>query len=209
MFRDRLHAGQELAELLKPLNLKHPLVLAIPRGGVVVGHQVALGLQADLDVVLAKKIGAPFNPEFAVAAVDQDGHVTFPPSAGTYASQEYIQDRALDVSKQIARQLDYFRQGRKPVEPKGRHVVVVDDGLATGLTALAAIKYVRRLKPSKLVLAVPVSPRETLDTLAQYVDQVVCVDTPAPFYAVGQWYARFDQVDDDTVRQILAQAQSR
>jgi putative phosphoribosyl transferase len=209
MFKDRQHAGRELSRLLQPLKLQDPLVLAIPRGGVVVGQQVALDLKADLDLVMAKKIGAPFNPEFAIAAVDQDGHVTLPPGGDTYASPDYIQNRALHISKQITEQVADFRQGRKPILVEGRDVVVVDDGLATGLTALAAIKYVRRLKPRTLVLAVPVSPEETLDTLGRYTDGVVCVLKPFPFYAVGQWYDRFDQVTDETVRHILAGAQSR
>lgn len=209
MFKDRQHAGQELARLLKPLELKRPLVLAIPRGGVVVGQQVAFELKADLDIVIAKKIGAPFNQEFAVAAVDQDDHVTLPPGGSMYASHDYIQSRAVEVSEKIAEQLADFRQGRKAMKIKGRDVVVVDDGLATGLTALAAVKYVRRLNPETLVLAVPVSPQETLHTLGEYVDQVVCPLTPFPFYAVGQWYAVFDQVTDETVRHILATARSR
>ena len=206
MYRDRQHAGQELSKLLKPLELQDPLVLAIPRGGVVVGQQVAHELQAGLDVVMAKKIGAPFNPEFAVAAVDQDGHITFPPGGGVYAAHDYIENRAREISEQIAQQLAYFRQGRQPLAVEGRDVVVVDDGLATGLTALAALKYVRRLKPKSLTLAVPVSPEETIHTLSEHVDEVGPL---RPFlYAVGQWYSDLT-VSDETVLDILAQAQSR
>lgn len=208
MYKDRQAAGQGLSDCLKSLKLSGPLVLGIPRGGVVVGEQVALELKADLDIVIAKKIGAPFNPEFAVAAVDQDGYVTFSRDHA-YASREYIEERARIVTQEIAERLAFFRQGRKAREVAGRDVVVVDDGLATGLTALAAIRYIRRLKPGKLVLAVPVSPEETLSAIDKFADEVVCPLKPSPFYAVGQWYDVFDQVTDEVVREILSMFQSQ
>ncbi|HHY11292.1 MAG TPA: phosphoribosyltransferase [Firmicutes bacterium] len=209
MYKDRQAAGQGLSDCLKSLKLSGPLVLGIPRGGVVVGEQVALELKADLDIVIAKKIGAPFNPEFAVAAVDQDGYVTLSPGDRTYASPGYIEETARIVTQEIAERLAFFRQGRKAREVAGRDVVVVDDGLATGLTALAAIRYVRRLKPGKLVLAVPVSPEETLSAIDKFADEVVCPLKPSPFYAVGQWYDVFDQVTDEAVREILSTFQSQ
>ncbi len=204
MYKNRRHAGQTLADHIRRLEPVNPAVLAIPRGGAVVGKHVALELDAPLDLVMAKKIGAPFNPEFAIAAVDLDGYVTFPPGEHSYTSEKYIQDKAKTVKNEIKQQLEFFRQGKAALDVAERDVVLIDDGLATGLTALAAIKYVRRLKPKRLILAVPVSPQETLGYLKKFVDDVICPYTPSPFYAVGEWYAEFGQVTGQTVREILS-----
>lgn len=209
MYKDRKQAGQRLGDHVMDLQLANPIVLAIPRGGVVVGKYVASKINASLDIVMAKKIGAPYNPEFAVAAVDLDGYVTFPPGEHSYASSEYIQEKAQRVKTEIKERLEFLRQGKQALDVAGKEVVLVDDGLATGLTALSAIKYVRRHRPKRLILAVPVSPEETLRYLGRFVDDTICPHTPSPFYAVGQWYARFDQVTDQAVREILSLFQTQ
>jgi putative phosphoribosyl transferase len=204
VYRDRQDAARSLSRHLIGLNLEKPVILAIPRGGVVVGQEVALQTGGDLDIVMAKKIGAPFNPEFAVGAVDVDGRVTFPPGEVRYVSEQYIHGQAAQLRREIAVRLKALRQG-KPAKPvSGRNVFLVDDGLATGLTALAAINYVRTLKPSRLILAVPVAPQDTLDLLSGHVDHTVCPLVPDSFYAVGQWYHEFGQTSDQEVKEILS-----
>ncbi len=203
MYEDRRQAGEKLSKHLKSLNFDDPLVLAIPRGGVVVGKQIALELNADFDVVMTKKISSPMNPEYAIAAVDVDGYVTFSQDTHTGTQSEYIQKQSRIISEEISEKLASYRQNLKPVAIQNRDVVVVDDGLATGLTAFAAIKYLRRHKPGRLTLAIPVAPQETYNWLSRFVDRIVCPLIPFPFYAVGQWYERFDQVDDHTVTEIL------
>lgn len=201
MYHDRAAAGKELARALKSSGVSNPLVLAIPRGGVVVGREIAIGLDADLDIVLAKKIGAPGQPEYAVAAVDGEGHVVMPESG---ISREYILQQGALKKQEINAALESLRGG-KPAKPlQGRNVVLVDDGLATGLTAIAAIRYLRRKGVATLTLAVPVASPDTAKMLESFVDRLVCPFTPGSFAAVAQWYTRFDQVDDGEVRDILA-----
>ncbi len=204
VYRDRQDAGKSLFRHLISLNLEKPLILAIPRGGVLVGLEVALQTGGDLDIVMAKKIAAAFNPEFAAAAVDADGRVTFPPGKLRYVSKRYIHERAAQLRDEIAVRLKGLRQGKPAKQVRGRNVVVVDDGLATGLTALAAINYIRTFEPSRLILAVPVSPQDTLDLLSKHVDHLICPLVPETFYAVGQWYQEFAQASDQEVKDILS-----
>jgi len=203
MFQDRTEAGRVLAGALKEYELDSPLVLAIPRGGVVVGREVALVLGAPLDVIMAKKIGAPYNPEFAIAAAGPDGRVLFSPDLRDGTPKSYVLDRAAEFRKSIEKSLAAFRSHRPAKPIVGKSVVVVDDGLATGLTAMAALKYARRQAPRKLFLAVPVAPQETIESLEPLVDGVICPLRPPVFYSVGEWYISFDQVSDDEVRRIL------
>ncbi|MGB4433112.1 MAG: phosphoribosyltransferase family protein [Bacillota bacterium] len=204
LYKDRKDAGRQLAKHLGFIELNDPLVLAIPRGGVIVGNEVASALGADLDVVMAKKVGAPFNPEFAIAAVDLDGNITVLSDWGLAMYTDYIREEAQALQREIQAKLEYYRNGNPAKEVKGRDVIVVDDGLATGLTALAALKYVRGKEPDCIVLAVPVAPSNTLALLEEYADVLVCPFVPQEFYAVGQWYLEFDQTSDDEVRQIMA-----
>ncbi|MGI6663435.1 MAG: phosphoribosyltransferase [Bacillota bacterium] len=203
MFRDRTEAGRVLAGALKEYEMDSPLVLAIPRGGVVVGREVALALGAPLDVVMAKKIGAPYNPEFAIAAAGPDGKVLFSPDIRDGTPRSYVMDRAAEVRKAIERSLAAFRSNRPEKPIQGMNVVVVDDGLATGLTAMAALQYIRRKDPRRLFLAVPVAPQETIESLEPLVDGVICPLRPPVFYSVGEWYISFDQISDEEVRRIL------
>ncbi|HHY76658.1 MAG TPA: phosphoribosyltransferase [Firmicutes bacterium] len=209
MYRDRTEAGKVLAEAVKKLELDRPLVLGIPRGGVVVGREVALALGAPLDVVMAKKVGAPYNPEFAVAAVAPDGEVLFSPYMPAGIPGSYILDKAQEVRRTIEKTLSALRNQRPERPVRGMSAILVDDGLATGLTAKAALQYLRRKGPKELVLAVPVAPQDTIDLLEPLIDAVVCPLRPAVFHAVGEWYAAFEQVSDEEVRRILDEFASK
>ena len=210
-FADRAAAGRLLGQRLHALGLQPPLiVLALPRGGVPVGAEVAQALQAPLDLLLVRKIGAPWQPELALAAVVEgdppDIVVDAPVQRGLGTHTEYIEAQAALQLREIARQRQAYLSGRPAAPVQGSTVIVVDDGMATGTTMRAALKALRRRRPAALVLAVPVAPRDTLEQLRGEVDQVVCLETPYPFFAVGEHYLRFAQVEDDEVIAALAEA---
>ncbi len=209
MYIDRTEAGRTLAAAALGLNAVDPLVLAIPRGGVIVAREMADALHAELDVVMAKKIGAPFNPEFAVAAVDPDGKVLTSPSADWDSLRGHIMDQARSKRWELQENLTRFRGGRKEKPVAGRTVFLVDDGLATGLTAMAAVQYIRAKKPKSLILAVPVAPEDSLEAIRPMVDDVICPLRPRVFYAVGEWYISFEQVDDQDVVHALEEFETR
>jgi len=203
-FDDRLDAARQLAAALEGYRGEHPLVLAIPRGAVPMGRAIADLLGGDLDVVLVRKVGAPGNPEFALGAVDETGW--------TYVA-DYARDMDLDrdwIDSESRRQLEVLERrrelyspGRARIDPQGRTCIVVDDGLATGATMIAALHSVRARKPARLVCAVPVASRQSLEHVRALADDVVCLDAPLEFYAVGQFYRDFRAVEDDEVVRIL------
>ncbi|MEX0974151.1 MAG: phosphoribosyltransferase family protein [Bacillota bacterium] len=203
MYIDRTDAGRALAAVAALFDAADPLVLCIPRGGVIVGRTLAESLHAEIDVVMAKKIGAPFNPEFAIAAVDADGEVLTAEGSQWDSLRAFVMEQAQVQKRELLAGLRRFRGGREPKTVAGRTVFLVDDGLATGLTAMAAIRYVRRHKPKQIILAVPVAPAETLDALRPLVDEVICPLSPRVFHAVGEWYVAFEQVDDQDVVRAL------
>jgi len=207
-FLDRSTAGRLLGERLRALHLRPPLiVLALPRGGVPVGAAVAQALQAPLDLLLVRKIGAPWQKELALAAVVEgdppDIVIDEEVQRGVGAHTEYIESQAQVQLREIARQRQAYLSGRAAAPVQGSTVIVVDDGIATGTTMRAALKALRRRQPAALVLAVPVAPRDTLEQLRAEVDQVVCLDMPVPFFAVGEHYQHFHQVEDDEVIEAL------
>jgi predicted phosphoribosyltransferase/aminoglycoside phosphotransferase family enzyme len=213
IFEDRRHAGAKLAAALQRFKGRDPVVLALPRGGVSVGFEIAQALEAPLDLVLVRKIGAPYEPELAVAAV-VDGEKTelvvnqdVVDALGL--SETYLQTEAARQVEEIERRRRLYLAGRGRVEVAGRTALVVDDGIATGATMRAALRAVRARRPERLVLAVPVAPPETVERLRPEVDEVVCLSTPSPFGAIGQFYADFRQVGDDEVRELLARVARR
>ncbi|MBE3520180.1 MAG: phosphoribosyltransferase [Firmicutes bacterium] len=203
MYRDRNHAGEVLAGLLTAWKNHNPLVLGVPRGGVIVAAVVAASLEAPLDIIVSRKVGAPGNPEFAVAAVDPDGELFIDPESFVRVSREYLERAAAAERREISRRLSLWRGSRPEPAISGRVVIMVDDGIATGLTAMAALTYLRRKSPSRLVLAVPVAPADTIAKLERYADEVVCPLKPSLFFAVGEWYEDFSQVTDEEVRRAL------
>jgi predicted phosphoribosyltransferase len=207
VFANRHQAAKLLADQLAVYKGQHPLILAIPRGAVPMGLQLARALEGDLDVVLVRKLRAPFNPEFAIGSIDESGWTyvaDYAESAGgTAAYLEQEKQAQLDT---IRKRRAQYTPLRPPIDPAGRIVIVVDDGLATGATMISALHALRDKKPAKLICAVPVAPPDTLEKIRGYADEVVCLEAPMFFQAVGQFYADFPQIDDSEVEAILRQA---
>lgn len=203
-FRDRLEAAELLARKLSHLRADKPLVLAIPRGAVPMGRVIADALDGELDVVLVRKLGAPGNPELAVGSVDESGHMYVAEHARAMGVSERYLEREKQAQIEIMRKRrSEYTPVRAPIDPAGRVVIVVDDGIATGSTMIAALRAVRARKPKRLIAAVGVAPPETLARLRQEADEVVCLEVPEYFYAVGQFFAEFPQVSDQEVIECL------
>jgi putative phosphoribosyl transferase len=212
LFADRSEAGRALALQLSQLALYAPVVLALPRGGVPVALEIARVLKAPLDLLLVRKIGVPWQPELAVAAI-VDGD---PPEVvvdeeiqrATGVDDAYISSEAARQTDELQRRRRVYLRGRPVVPLLGRTAIVVDDGIATGTTVRAALKALRRRGTAEIVLAVPVAPRETIDALRAQVDRIVVLSQPEPFYAIGPYYRDFHQVEDAEVVAALSAATS-
>ncbi len=203
-FANRVDAGKQLASALKDMG-KNAIVLAVPRGGVVVGYQVAHELQVPLDVIIAKKIGAPGNPELAIGAVTEEGSITLDEDLANqlFASKEYIEAEAKRQRQEIKRRLQAYRGDAPAPEIQNRDVIIVDDGVATGSTLRAALISLRKRGAKSVTIAVPVGPPSTINSFKNEADRVICLLTPEPFYAIGQFYKDFDQTTDEEVTELL------
>jgi putative phosphoribosyl transferase len=206
LFQDRADAGRRLAARLEPLRAERPVVLALPRGGVVVGYEVARALDAPLDVLVVRKLGAPGYPEYAVGAVARGGVVLNDEVRPGDLPKGYLDDVIAAETRELERRERLYRGDRPPVPVAGRTVIVVDDGLATGSTAAAAVAALRQSNPGRIVLAIPVAAPDSVRRLAAVADEVVCLAAPDDFRAVSLWYAAFDQTTDDEVIALLAAA---
>lgn len=209
VFDNRRDAGRALAPEVKRCGLANPLILGLPRGGVPVAYEVATALDAELDTLIVRKLGAPFQPELAIGAIASGGIRVMNDNVIAMArgvDENYIQ-RIIDrESDELERRERLYRNGRPFPDITGRNVVVVDDGIATGATMCAAIEAVKSRQPASVTVAVPTASASSLDKCADLVDQVVCLETPAGFYAVGQFYSDFGQTSDDEVRELLQRA---
>jgi len=208
IFEDRQEAGARLAELLLRFESEHPLVLALPRGGVPVGYEVARALGAPLDVLIVRKIGAPFQPELGLGAITEGGtrFVDEEMCAALGVTAQEIDEIAAREKIEIERRLQRYRNGRPLPSLDGRSVILVDDGVATGGTARAAIRALRELGPKKIIFAVPVASIQAAELLRQEVDEFVAVEVPEDLMAIGAWYQDFRQVDNGEVAAWLARA---
>jgi predicted phosphoribosyltransferase len=205
-FDSRIDAARLLARVLAIHRGRNPLVLAVPRGAVAMGRLLADELGGELDVVLVRKLRAPHAPEFAVGAVDESGWTYITDDAAQAgADAAYLErekQRQIDALRKRRRQ---YTPARAPIDPRGRIVIVVDDGLATGASMIAALHAVRARHPARLICAVPVAPPASLEKIRPHADEVVCLSAPADFHAVSQFYREFPQVEDDEVIALLKQ----
>ena len=209
LFGDRTEAGRLLAaQLEKYAGKPDVIVLALPRGGVPVAYEVARALHAPLDVFVVRKLGIPGHEELAMGAVATGGvRVLNDQVVRVLAIPDYVIDAVATWElRELERRERLYRGDRPPPDVRGKTIILVDDGLATGSTMLAAVRALRQQGPARIVVAVPVASPEICDLLKAYVDEVVCAATPEPFYAVGLWYRDFSQTTDEEVRELLAQA---
>jgi putative phosphoribosyl transferase len=207
IFRDRIDAGRQLARRLEIWRGERPIVFAIPRGAVPMAKVVADALEGELDVVLTRKLGAPGNPEFAIGAVDETGWsyiADYAEMAG--ATRAYVERAIAAEMETMRRRRAEYTPVRPPLDPAGRVAIVVDDGLATGATMIAALHGLRARHPRRLICAVPVASAEAVAKVRPHADEVVCLDTPEFFHAVGQFYGDFRQVEDSEVVALLRAA---
>ena len=208
MFQDRISAGRQLADLMRDENVDLDLVLGIPRGGLPAARMVADAYDVPLDVVAAKKLWAPNNPELAIGAAAADGTVWLNDDLITRlrVDDEYVERERERVKEVAAEKERTYREGRDPPTVEGKRVAIVDDGVATGATMLAALDAVRRAEPRRLIVAVAVAPRNTLNRLRGTADEVICLEVPDIFVAVGQAFREFRPVTDNDVIRILRSA---
>lgn len=210
MFSDRQDAGRKLAEELAHLRGTNPTVLGIPRGGIVVAAQIAHALSGTLDILITRKIASPNHPEVAIGAVAPDGSVILQPELSQAEGgipgvpAQYLERAVSQCRAEIDRRRQLYTRGKPLPDLTDQVIILVDDGIATGFTALAALRWLNMQAPSKVILAVPVAPPEVLEALAPWCDQIVCLERPDDFMAVGQFYRRFDQTADTEVARILA-----
>ena len=205
VFRDRRDAGRRLAERLTEYRGQNALVLALPRGGTVVGREIADALALPLDVFIVRKIGAPGNPGYAIGAIAERGEPLIDEHiVGIYGiPPSYLEQQTAAQQVEIARCRSLYRNGRALPALKGKIIILVDDGIATGVTILAAIRAIRAERPAELIVAVPVAPPPLITQIEPLVDRLICLTTPEPFIAVGRWFEEFAQVPEAAVRTYL------
>lgn len=210
-FADRRDAGRRLAARLLPLAGERPLVVGLPRGGIPVAAEVAAGLGAPLEFLAVRKLGAPHNPEYGIGAIAEGGTRVFDPEAlAALGIDPGVLDRIVrDETAELQRRVEAYRGDRVPSSLRNRTVIVVDDGVATGVTDTAALREIRRHRPRRLILAVPVCPPDSIVRLRDEADEVVCLAVPPQLQGVGQWYADFGQVSDAEVVAALERARVR
>jgi putative phosphoribosyl transferase len=205
MFKNRIEAGYDLGLKLKSKNIINPVLLALPRGGVIIGNEVAKILGAELDVVISRKIGSPEDEEFGIGAMAEDEVPFFNPDLGDRYdfSGKAVTDIILSQRIELNRRMAHYRGNRALPDVRGKNVILIDDGLATGVTAAAAGAFIRKLGPRTLYLAVPVGPKRPSSVISKLFDEIIVLSTPPDFHGVGMCYKDFTQVEDAEVKHIL------
>lgn len=205
IFKNRQDAGQKLAQQLLTYKNQSPFILALPRGGVVVGAQVARQLKAPFNVIIARKIGAPFNPELGIGAISENNTIIFDNSVinNLEIKESTLKMIIINETEELIRRINLYRQGKILPLLNHKTVILVDDGLATGVTAKAAIKAVKKLNPQKLVFAAPVCASDAARNISVLADDLICLLTPTDLEAISLWYQNFNQVTDDEVINLL------
>jgi predicted phosphoribosyltransferase len=206
-FIDRYDAAMQLVRHLEKYKQEEGVILAVPRGGVPIGYYLARHLDFALDLLMTKKLGHPYNKEYAIGAVGLED--TIIEDAADDIPEGYIEQEITRIRQQLAERYKKFMGEKKPVNIRGKVVIVVDDGVATGRTILATLKMLRSKQPKKLVVAVPVASREAAERIRQEVDDFICLYTPTPFYGVGRFYRDFSQTEDKEVMMLLKELNAR
>lgn len=209
MFKDRVDAGKQLADKLQKYSGADTIVFAIPRGGVVIGYEVAVALNAPLEVIIPRKIGAPGQPELAIGAIG-DGISVLDEQTIRYldVSEKYIHEEIERQRREVERRWQFYRGDKPFPDISNKTVLLVDDGIATGYTTMAAARALRKKNPGKLVLAVPVAPPDSVQRLRPEVDELIVLETPDMFHAVSAWYEEFPQTSDEEVIALLQRAEA-
>jgi predicted phosphoribosyltransferase len=205
-FENRAEAGRLLARRLEKYRGRRPVVLAIPRGAVPMAKIVADALDGDLDVVLVRKLRAPYNPELAIGSIDETGAVYLNPAARDLWDEPYLEAEKKAQLETLRKRRQQYEPSGAPIDVAGRVVIVLDDGIATGSTMIAALRAIRSRHPAELIAATGVAPVDTLRRIREEADSVVCLETPEFFYAIGQFFRDFSQVEDDEVVATLREA---
>lgn len=203
LFKDRQDAGRQLARLLQDLKDKNAIILALPRGGVVFGAEIAKILLLPLDVIVTRKIGAPESAELAIGAIDVDGDSVWDEQAVKDVNKEWLAKEIEKEKQEAQRRQNLYRQDKAPLDLKDKIAVIVDDGVATGLTIKAAARYAKKFNPQKIIIASPIAAPDIVGELRKEADEVRILDTPEFFWAIGQFYENFPQVEDEEVVNIL------
>ena len=202
MFKDRIDAGQQLAIALKHYKRKKDtVVVALPRGGVILGYAIANELHLPLEILMVKKIGHPINHEYAIGAVSLTGSVV---DESTNVDETYIEEEIKNIRKLLKKRYKMFYGEKPPLELKNKTVIVVDDGVATGSTIIAALDLIRKEQPNHIVVAIPIGPPDTIHEIENFTDEMICLETFSPFYSIGTYYKDFTQVTDEEVKLLLS-----
>ena len=206
MFKNRVDAGRQLAEKLAKYRGQDAVVLALPRGGVVIGREIARALELPLDIAVARKIGHPLSPEYAIGAVDDTGAIILNDAETESVSQAWLSDEIEREKKEAERRVKAYRGGRKPIPISGKTALIVDDGIATGLSMRLVVRSLRAQNPARIVVAVPVASAEAVRGLRKEADEVITLEPPEEFLgAVGAHYIEFEQVEDAEVIRLLSE----
>lgn len=204
IFKDRTEAGKKLAEVLKEFENSEAVVLALPRGGVIVAKEISDTLHLPLDIIVTRKIGAPGNDEYAIGAIDLDGNGVWNEAERAYTDKAWLENKVRAEKQEAERRWETYRKGRGVLDLKDKTVIIADDGIATGLTMRAAVGYAKNHGAAKIIIVAPVASADTTRTLEETADDVRILETPIFFSAVGEWYESFPQIPDHEVIELLS-----